>query len=76
VYVGTMGDEALCDTVVGWLVNAASVSSTLVTPEGVEAVERWKNGRRTGFESVRRLGGQLRRVLGHLLFCTDPHLCE
>ncbi len=49
VYVGTMGDAALHDAVVGWLVEAAAVSPALVTPDGVEAVERWKDGRRLLF---------------------------
>jgi beta-galactosidase len=43
VYVGTLGDEALHDAVVSWLVDAASVSPALTTPDGVEAVERWKD---------------------------------
>jgi beta-galactosidase len=42
MYVGTLGDDTLHDLLVGWLVDAASVSPVLDTPEGVEAVERWK----------------------------------
>ena len=34
---------------VGWLVAFASVSPVLNAPEGVEAVERWKGGRRLLF---------------------------
>jgi beta-galactosidase len=49
VYVGTLGDEDLIDTVVGWLVDAASISPVLDTPDGVEAVERWKDGHRLLF---------------------------
>jgi beta-galactosidase len=49
IYVGTLGDEALHDTIVGWLTDAASVSPTLTTPNDVEAVERWKNGHRLLF---------------------------
>ena len=49
VYVGTLGDEDLIDRVVGWLVAFASVSPVLNAPEGVEAVERWKGGRRLLF---------------------------
>jgi beta-galactosidase len=45
VYVGTLGDENLIDTVVGWLVEVASVSPVLHAPEGVEAVERWQGER-------------------------------
>jgi beta-galactosidase len=49
LYVGTMGDEALHDAIVGWLLDTASVSPTLITPDDVEAVERWKNGQRLLF---------------------------
>jgi len=49
IYVGTLGDETLHDTVVGWLLDAASLLPTLTTPPGVEAVERWKNGQRLLF---------------------------
>jgi beta-galactosidase len=49
IYVGTLGDETLCDTVVGWLVDATTVSPALTTPHDVEAVERWKNGHRLLF---------------------------
>jgi beta-galactosidase GanA len=36
----------LHDTIVGWLLDTASVLPALTTPDGVEAVERWKNGHR------------------------------
>ncbi len=49
MYVGTLGDEALQDTIVGWLVDATCVSPALTTPHDVEAVERWKNGQRLLF---------------------------
>jgi beta-galactosidase len=49
VYVGTLGDGALHDAVVGWLVDAASVSPALTTPDGVEAMERWKDSQRLLF---------------------------
>jgi len=49
VYVGTLGDDPLHDAVVGWLVDAVSVSAALSTPDGVEAVERWKDGQRLLF---------------------------
>jgi beta-galactosidase len=49
VYVGTMGDAALHDAIVGWLVDAASVSPVLTTPEGVEAVSRWQDDDRLLF---------------------------
>jgi beta-galactosidase len=49
VYVGTLGDAALHDVVVDWLVKVASVSPALAAPDGVEAVERWKDGQRLLF---------------------------
>jgi beta-galactosidase len=49
VYVGTLGDEDLIDTVVGWAVGMACVAPALAAPDGVEAVERWKEGRRLLF---------------------------
>lgn len=49
VYVGTLGDEALQDTIVGWLVDTKCLSPALTTPQDVEAVERWKNGGRLLF---------------------------
>jgi beta-galactosidase len=49
IYVGTLGNAALHDAVVGWLVDATSVLPALVTPDGVEAVERWKDGARLVF---------------------------
>jgi beta-galactosidase len=49
VYVGTLGDKDLIDSMVGWAVARAAVSPALTTPHGVEAVERWKEGRRLLF---------------------------
>ena len=49
VYVGTLGDADLIDTVVGWLVDALSVSPALKAPDRVEAVECWKDDRRLLF---------------------------
>lgn len=49
VYVGTLGDKVLHDAVIGWLVDAASVSPALTTPDGVEALERWKDSQRLLF---------------------------
>jgi beta-galactosidase len=49
VYVGTVGDATLHDALVGWLMEAAGVAPTLSTPDGVEAVERWKDGHRLLF---------------------------
>jgi beta-galactosidase len=49
VYLGTIGDGALHDATVKWLLNTTSVSSTLTTPGGVEAVARWKGDQRLLF---------------------------
>jgi beta-galactosidase len=49
VYVGTLGDGALHDAVIGWLVGVTSVAPVLTTPAGVEAVARWKGDRRLLF---------------------------
>ncbi len=48
-YVGTLGDGDLIDAVVGWAVDMASVLPVLTAPDGVEAVERWKDGHRLLF---------------------------
>jgi len=49
VYVGTLGDTDLIDKVVGWLVAVTPISPALKAPDGVEAVERWKDDRRLLF---------------------------
>jgi beta-galactosidase len=48
-YVGTLGDGALHDAIVKWLLGLTSVSSAFMTPEGVEAVERWQGDQRLLF---------------------------
>ena len=49
LYVGTIGDGALHDLIVGWLVDTTEVSASASTPDGVEAVSRWKDGRQLLF---------------------------
>ena len=49
LYVGTVGDAALHDAVISWLVEAAGLKPVLLTPEEVEATERWKGDRRLLF---------------------------
>jgi beta-galactosidase len=49
LYVGAIGDSALHDLLVGWLVEAAALGSSARTPSGVEAVERSGDGRRLLF---------------------------
>jgi beta-galactosidase len=48
-YVGTLGGAALHDAAIEWLMQLADVSPVLSTPSGVEAVERWQEGRRLLF---------------------------
>ncbi len=48
-YVGTLGAAALHDAAIEWLMQVADVSPALPTPSGVEAVERWQEGRRLLF---------------------------
>jgi beta-galactosidase len=49
VYVGTLGEAAVADTLVGWLVNLTNLTPALTTPDGVEAVERWQGSHRLLF---------------------------
>ena len=48
-YVGTIGDDGFHKVIVDWLIETTLVSPTLTTPDGVEAVERWKEGQRLLF---------------------------
>jgi beta-galactosidase len=49
VYIGTLGDDNLHDTLLNWAVEAAQVRPALATPEGVEAAERWQGDQRRLF---------------------------
>jgi len=49
VYVGTLGDDDLTDTLVGWALELAGVKPLLVTPQSVEATERWQGSQRLLF---------------------------
>jgi beta-galactosidase len=49
LYVGTLGDDALHDLVISWLLQGTAIAPALSTPDGVEAVERWKDGHRLLF---------------------------
>jgi beta-galactosidase len=49
VYVGTLGDEALHDTLVGWALESAGAPSMLTAPSGVEVTARWQGDRRLLF---------------------------
>ena len=49
IYVGTFGNDALHDTLVGWALESMDVPSILTTPSGVEAMERWRGDQRLLF---------------------------
>jgi beta-galactosidase len=50
IYVGTFGDQPLVRGVVQWAGKLAKVECGPMTPDGVEAVSRWKeNGQRLMF---------------------------
>ncbi len=49
VYVGTLGDALLHETLAGWLLGLAGVRRILAAPEGVEIAERWQGGWRLLF---------------------------
>lgn len=46
VYVGTMGDGRLYETLAGWLLTLAGVQTILTAPKGLEMTERWQGNRR------------------------------
>ena len=49
IYVGTLGDDALHDALVGWAVESMDIRPPSATPDGVEAIERWQGDRRLLF---------------------------
>ncbi len=49
VYVGTLGDAPLYETLGGWLLDLAGVQPLLTAPEGVEVTERWQEDQRLLF---------------------------
>jgi beta-galactosidase len=49
IYVGTLGDDALHDTLVGWALESMDIRSVLATRDGVEAIERWQGDQRLLF---------------------------
>jgi beta-galactosidase len=46
VYLGAFGDSDLYEPVMDWLLENAEVEPFLNAPEGIEAVERWKDDKR------------------------------
>jgi beta-galactosidase len=49
IYVGTLGDDALPDTILDWVLKSADLHSALAAPLGVEVTERWQGDRRLLF---------------------------
>jgi len=49
VYVGTVGDADLYETLADWLLGLAGVEPVLAAPEGVEVTERWQGASRLLF---------------------------
>jgi len=49
MYVGTLGDDALHESVVAWALESADLHPVLNTPAGVEATERWQGERQLLF---------------------------
>jgi beta-galactosidase len=49
VYVGTLGDDALHDTVVDWALQSVDLHSPINAPVGVEVAESWQGDQRLLF---------------------------
>lgn len=49
VYVGTVGDASLYDTLASWLLHLAGVQQTMPASQGVEIAERWQGEQRIVF---------------------------
>ena len=49
IYVGTLGDDTLHDTVLDWALKSADLHSALSAPAGVEVTERWQGDQRLLF---------------------------
>ena len=49
VYVGTLGDDSLHDTVLDWALKSADLHSALSAPQGVEVMERWQGNQQLLF---------------------------
>jgi beta-galactosidase len=41
IYIGTLGDDALHDTLLGWAVESVGIDPVFKVPSGVEAATRW-----------------------------------
>lgn len=49
VYVGTVGDEQLYETLTGWLLECSGLKPVLAVPAEIEVTERWQDGKRLIF---------------------------
>ena len=49
IYVGTVGDHTLVQTIVDWAIELAGIKLLLETPPNVEVTDRWQDGRRLRF---------------------------
>ena len=49
LYVGTLGDDTLHDTLMEWALESMNIRSALRAPDGVEVIERWRGDRRLLF---------------------------
>ena len=49
IYVGTLGDDTLHDTLVGWALESMNVAAVFTAPSGIEAIERWQGDQRLLF---------------------------
>ena len=61
VYVGTLGDDSLHDTVLDWALKSADLHSALSAPQGVEVMERWQGNQQLLF--LLNHTGETREVL-------------
>jgi beta-galactosidase len=49
IYIGTIGEQSLYETLAGWLLDLAAIERLSNVPSGVELTERWVDGRRLLF---------------------------
>jgi len=49
IYVGTLGDDTLHDTILDWALKSVGIHAVLAAPSGVEVIERWQGNQRLLF---------------------------
>jgi len=49
IYIATLGDDSLHDTLIGWALESTNIKAVLSTPPGVELTERWQGDQRLLF---------------------------